>query len=110
VVYESLVRIHTLTLDLKNAVKPEALASQLGSGGGRTAVEADLDLDPRQVSLDLRGPTKEEVLEELTALLGVNPRVHDPLALRQAVLQRERTMSTGMQNGIALPHGRCAGL
>ena len=54
----------------------------------------------------LQGVTKEAVIEELVELLVAAGRIKDRMAAVRAVLERERKMSTGMQNGIAIPHGK----
>ena len=54
----------------------------------------------------LQGVTKEAVIEELVGLLVAAGRIKDRMAALRAVLERERKMSTGMQNGIAIPHGK----
>lgn len=58
------------------------------------------------ISLDLRGNNKEEVLAEMVDLLAASGHIRDKEAVLKAVTDRERRMSTGMQNGIAIPHGK----
>lgn len=59
------------------------------------------------IKADLGARTKAEAIEELVDLLVQSHEI--PLAMRdhitQAVIDRENSMSTGMENGIALPHG-----
>jgi len=54
----------------------------------------------------LAATTKEEVIDELLALLTSAGLVRDAERARRVVLEREAAMSTGMQYGIAIPHGR----
>ena len=55
---------------------------------------------------ELRSETKEEVLEELTgALLNCKANL-DKEALVEVLLERERLGSTGIGDGIAIPHGK----
>ena len=56
------------------------------------------------VCLDLPGTAKTEVLKSLVELLASDKKVSDGDAILDAVLARERKMSTGLQDGIALPH------
>ncbi len=61
------------------------------------------------VSLELKSETKEGVIEEMTDLLmaaGRIKNIEDRAIVLKAVLDREKKMSTGMQNGIAIPHGK----
>lgn len=55
---------------------------------------------------DLKGTTKEEVINELINLFGDDKRVTDIECVRQAVLEREKIMSTGVGKGFAIPHSK----
>ena len=65
-------------------------------------------LTPDTIVPALKGTTKETVIEELVDLLVATGKIKDRLAALRAVLDRERKMSTGMQCGIAIPHGKTA--
>ena len=58
------------------------------------------------ISLNLKGNTKDEILAEMVDLLMASGHIRDREAVLKAVAERERRMSTGMQNGIAIPHGK----
>lgn len=58
------------------------------------------------VSLSLAGNDKDAIIEELVDLLVKSGRIKDRKAALKAVLDREKKMSTGLQNGIAIPHGK----
>ena len=58
------------------------------------------------VTLKLQGATKDDILEELVDLLVSAGRIKDRKAALKAVMEREKKMSTGLQNGIAIPHGK----
>lgn len=55
---------------------------------------------------DLKADTKQGVIQELIDFLVKTGKITDREAALQAVLDREDKMSTGMQNGIAIPHGK----
>jgi PTS system nitrogen regulatory IIA component len=57
-------------------------------------------------SLHLEGNTKEDIIEEMIDMLVDSGAVKDRSATLEAVLERERKMSTGMQFGVAIPHGK----
>ena len=60
----------------------------------------------KSIIQDLRGRTKKEVLEELIdALLECKPEL-DRERLLSVLLERERLGSTGIGDGIAIPHGK----
>jgi len=58
------------------------------------------------ISLDLKGTSKEEIIQEMLDLLEQAGKLNNRKAAEKAILDRERKMSTGMQNGIAIPHGK----
>jgi len=63
-------------------------------------------LDKECIIPELRSRTKREVLEELTgALLNFKANL-DREALVEVLLERERLGSTGIGDGIAIPHGK----
>lgn len=63
-------------------------------------------LDARCICLDLQGTDKQSIIEEMVDLLVAAGKVSDRRAALQAILDREAKMSTGMQNGVAIPHGK----
>ena len=58
------------------------------------------------VTSDLKGTTKQEVIEELLDILVETGKVKDRATTLEAVMNRENKMSTGMEYGIAIPHGK----
>jgi mannitol/fructose-specific phosphotransferase system IIA component (Ntr-type) len=57
------------------------------------------------VALDKRG-----VIDELVDTLALLKKVSDPKLLKDAVWTREQTRTTGIGHGLAIPHGKCAGM
>jgi PTS system nitrogen regulatory IIA component len=52
------------------------------------------------------GQSKEELIEEMVRALAERGLVSDRSRTLDAVLKRERSMSTGMQHGVAIPHAK----
>ncbi|MCU0856898.1 MAG: PTS sugar transporter subunit IIA [Pontiellaceae bacterium] len=55
---------------------------------------------------ELKADTKKGVIEEMVSGMAFAGKLTGKTAAIQAVLAREEKMSTGMQNGIAIPHGK----
>lgn len=55
---------------------------------------------------NMRASNKQEMIEGLLALLDRQGMILDIEKARSAIWERERSMSTGMQHGIAIPHAR----
>ena len=67
-------------------------------------------LDPRAVVSDLKAANKKEVLDELcTALVSLHPTL-DRDRMVGILLDRERLGSTGVGEGVAIPHGKMGDL
>jgi PTS system nitrogen regulatory IIA component len=67
-------------------------------------------LSPQRVSVGLSCKTKKRLLELMSALLGAGEPTVDVNAAFQSLFERERLGSTGIGEGVALPHGRLKGL
>jgi len=67
-------------------------------------------LSTSRIRLNVSAPSKKRMLEELARLLSHNrPDLHRDTVF-QVLNERERLGSTGIGDGIALPHGRLNGL
>ena len=64
-------------------------------------------LQPSCIKVPLDGKDKETVITELVELLDSNKLLLDKKNALDAVFTRERTRSTGIGSGIAIPHGKC---
>lgn len=67
-------------------------------------------LTPDRIRIPLSARTKEELLRELVELVAQTARIDDADDLLRAVREREEVLSTGIGNGVAIPHGRSASL
>ena len=63
-------------------------------------------LSPDAVWVDLKADTKNGIIEEMVDRLVASGKIEDRAAALTAILDREAKMSTGMQNGVAIPHGK----
>ena len=63
-------------------------------------------LKPEFIISELKGETKEDIINELIDIFKNDPRVDDIEKVRTAVLDREKIMSTGVGKGFAIPHGK----
>ena len=61
-------------------------------------------LEPACVALELKAGRKAEALAEMAGLLVQAGKIRDGAALLEALKAREKKMSTGVGEGIALPH------
>lgn len=63
-------------------------------------------LTPERIKIPLESRTKEGLLEELVAVAAAGANGMDTADVLEAVRERERVLSTGIGNGVAIPHGK----
>jgi PTS system nitrogen regulatory IIA component len=63
-------------------------------------------LKPTAITIDLAATTKKGVLEELVGLLAKDSKIKDPKVTVDVLLEREKLGSTGIGQGIAIPHAK----
>ena len=63
-------------------------------------------LNEESILLDLRARDKESCIKELVQLLESAHHINTKGEILSKVLQRESMMSTGIGNGVAIPHGK----
>ncbi len=63
-------------------------------------------LNERAVSLHLQARTKREIIAELVDLLESAHGIDSHGEILDRVLRRESMMTTGIGNGVAIPHGK----
>jgi mannitol/fructose-specific phosphotransferase system IIA component (Ntr-type) len=62
-------------------------------------------LKPQNIKVPLEAKVKTDAIGELVELLAANGELTDPKKVLEAVLDREATRTTGIGNGLAIPHG-----
>jgi fructose-specific phosphotransferase system IIA component len=65
-------------------------------------------LDPECIKVPLESTEKTAVIAELVELLNARKPFRDNQDVLRSVLERERARSTGIGNGLAVPHGKSA--
>jgi PTS system nitrogen regulatory IIA component len=80
--------------------------SQRTTAAGQGASPLEGLLRPETVQVPLEARTRHSVIESLLEVAGRTWQVWEPSVLLAAVLEREAVMSTGFDNGVALPHPR----
>ncbi len=64
-------------------------------------------LDVRSVSLDGTPKSKNEALDQIVALMAKSGKINNEEGYRRQVYAREEESTTGIGEGIAIPHGKC---
>jgi fructose-specific phosphotransferase system IIA component len=67
-------------------------------------------LKPENIRVSLQAINKTEAITEIIDLLATNNELQQKGKVLDAVLEREATRTTGIGNGLAIPHGKCNGV
>jgi fructose-specific phosphotransferase system IIA component len=63
-------------------------------------------LKDKFINLELKGNDKSEIIAELVELLSKSKKIVNKKAFLRAILEREKLGSTGIGNGVAIPHAK----
>ncbi len=67
-------------------------------------------LKTQHIKVPLQATNKKDAITELVQVLADAKEVKDAAVLLNSVLEREATRTTGIGNGLAIPHGKCTGV
>ena len=67
-------------------------------------------LQEERIKVNLISKSKLDVIKELVDLIGNSDSVLDHKDVLNSIIEREKAMSTGIGNGVAIPHGKCTGV
>lgn len=98
-------RLQELT-DKRDIGKNILQSSYAGSFESRSDHSIEEYLSPMAVEVNLKGETKDEILRELVGLLVRSNAFNEHMGEKifKEIIAREKLMSTGMQDSVALPH------
>ena len=67
-------------------------------------------IHPELISVDLKSRGKVDVLAEFGALMASHNKIVDEKTITRTLVERERLATTGVGDGVAIPHGKVEGL
>lgn len=75
-------------------------------GAQKLDVKLSSLLKKKYIKLDLQHSTKKEIIAELVDLLSQSNRLKDKKVFLNQIIKREKLGSTGIGNGLAIPHAK----
>lgn len=108
VMYEVIAELEKTIKGLQKPIDREAIGRKLQTRIDKIEVKINLSqyLTPDMVEAELKGNTKREIIEELLTMLQKSGKISDLKAAGSAIWEREESISTGIQYGIAIPHAK----
>lgn len=67
-------------------------------------------IEKQNILFQLEADSQESAIRKLVEKAAKNGKVHDESSVVEAVLNREKEGTTGFGKGIAIPHGKSAGV
>ncbi len=107
--YEVIVHVRDRVARITEVTVPKELRRDV-AGGGTTAVNLSDYLSPATAFVGLKATDKETAIRELVSGLARAGRITDGEQVYRDVMEREATVSTGMEHGLAIPHARTPGV
>ena len=108
--YEVIVHVRDRVARITELTVPSELRRDVAAGSGRSGLDLSRYILSSCAIVPLHGTSKEEVIQELVASLERAGRINNHDKVLADVLEREQTVSTGMEKGIAIPHARTEGV
>ncbi len=108
-VYETLMKLDDSIEKLKKQFDPKIMQKEISNGEGRAGKEILKHLRTACILPQIKAETKEELITEMVSCLKKAKLLSDPDQALKDILEREHSISTGMQHGVALPHGKTEG-
>ncbi len=106
-VYEALLNLNETIKKLQDMAKPEEMKKDMLESDTDSRKNSNLlksAINTKTILLKIKSTTKDEILKEMVEVLFKNGDITDKNEVLQGALDREKLMSTGLQNGIAIPH------
>lgn len=107
ITYEAFIKLDSMLEKIHKDAFPEKMKKELGTEMiCRDCFNLASILDPDCIELNLKSSTKEGVIGELVNLFEAKGLIHKRDEVIKEIMERESVISTGMENGFAIPHAR----
>ncbi|MFW5807662.1 MAG: fructose PTS transporter subunit IIA [Spirochaetota bacterium] len=106
VIYETMLKFKSVIEEVQSVVDKIDMRNEIIAKGRTNKQQVRKSLSPKNITTALTGETKEEIIRELIQLLNMNESLDDPREIAAKVIERERIMSTGLADGVAIPHAK----
>jgi len=112
IMYETIVELNQSLGSIADVMRPDKLTQIISNDDDDddSPVETTFDfmksIAPDSVIVPLKNTDKKEVIRELVDILERNGKISSFREVYDEVLEREKSMSTGLGDGVAFPHAR----
>ncbi len=107
--YEVIVHVRDRIARVADLAVPKELRRD-AAGGGSTGLNLAVFLSEDVAVVPISATDRHGAIEELVDALSATGRISDRAQVLKDVMERETTVSTGMERGLAIPHARTDGV
>jgi Kef-type K+ transport system membrane component KefB/mannitol/fructose-specific phosphotransferase system IIA component (Ntr-type) len=106
VIYETMIKFKSVVEEVQSVVDSLDIKNKIVAKGRTNKQQVRKSLSLENISTQIKGNNKKEIIHELIELANTTGSLRDPRLIESAVLERESVMSTGLADGIAIPHAK----
>lgn len=106
VMYETLLKFNSAITELTSILETMDMRKEIVAKGRTNKNEIKKILRTENIIMELESTEKKDVIIEMVDILEKNGDVKNSRSIVSAVLEREEAMSTGLSDGIAIPHAK----
>ena len=106
VIYETLLNFKTAITEVQSIVDALDMRKEIVGKGRTNKSEVRKHLKHKNIIIGLKSNTKEGIIKELVSVFKDSKEIGDPRDIISALLEREKVMSTGLADGIGIPHAK----
>lgn len=107
VVYETLLNLYEIVSQLKTLEKPAEMRKDIVAKGRSNVNEIIKIINPKCILVGMKAKNKEDIINQLVDLLHRNNEIEEKEKVLSEIMKREESMSTGLTDGLAIPHAKC---
>ncbi|MDA3899477.1 MAG: cation:proton antiporter [Spirochaetes bacterium] len=106
VIYETLLNFKTAITEVQSIVDSLDMRNEIVGKGRSNKHEVRRHLDPNHIIIQLQSKTKDEIIRKLVSVFKNSDQINNQDDIISTLLEREKVMSTGLADGIAIPHAK----
>jgi fructose-specific phosphotransferase system IIA component len=110
VMYETIIELNQSLGSIADVMKPDKISQIISNDDSDSSGETKFNfmkyLSADSVIVPLKSAGKQEVIRELVDILKKTEKISDSQEVYDVVWEREKSMSTGLGDGVAFPHAR----
>lgn len=106
VIYETLIKFKAAISEVQSLIESVDMRNEIIAKGRTNKQQVYRILKPENIVINIAARAKRAIISELIEQAHKSGYVEDAEAVVEAVMEREEVMSTGLADGVAIPHAK----